>query len=206
MTQHNDLNYTLTMLQVEGIDAETADLMMNNPEASSQAHEVLGKLLNIFRNDTDILVQLDENIENIEYVNRILGSFLPQTLRANLANFEAAPVIYSRLLRARAIALSRIGERAKKEEREDDADIATILKRLSAYDSTTAVPAREMGGEQGVRIIPGAGTPSEAIEAYVRARIEQINPNYDFSSPKFKILLEKMKTANNIRVLGRVEA
>ncbi|MDQ7021593.1 MAG: hypothetical protein Q9M91_07295 [Candidatus Dojkabacteria bacterium] len=130
----------------------------------------------------NIDVGIDINEKELESINLQRTKAGESALNIDDFNVEVLYKITADLIKGRRVSFERMVSRAFELNREDDKSHAAVAKRLASYDNNTVQPARDMGGQGGVIIIPGAGSPEEAIEEYLKAQVIQRDPDYDFST------------------------
>ncbi len=219
-----------SLLHVEAVNKEIADLIMSNIEVSKRVYKFLGsklkaivkdptilkqgfvgnvfKLLEMDQNDKVTIKQNEEQIKKVgsAMLNDFRDLLIPYLLSAdnmleltkdmNDDDKNIALKIYTALADGRGTSIKQIADRFAQIMREDEGDVAAIAKRLASYDSDSAPAARDMGAI----VVPGKGTPSEAIEAMLTAMVLEKKPDYDITCDGFIKIVAMAKGIHETRV------
>lgn len=207
---HRGIKLQTSIVHVEAVDAEVAKLMQENPDITKKAYKKLGEKLKPIQQDAESIYpglttinrenlsseQKDQILKTIETMLTEKLSKIDERDDNQEENFKK---IYESLIKARTTPIKRSVSRGLVPNgRADDRNLAVILKRLISHDLSSAPAAMDMRAP----VIPGGGTPEEAIEALLYAQIRNINPEYNFESDAFKRLLGIAKRENYKKVYG----
>ncbi len=208
------VKFETALLHLEMVDEAGKFLLENNRELSSELAVGLGKMLEAMAPTLagfDVGQRMTAGADKGEVGRQMLqelGTRLETDLAEKLdvliaaqTDKEAAANIARTFINGMGKSLQRMAGRYKVEMRDDESKAASVLRRFGDYFKNS-IP---FVLEQGVEIIPALGTPHEAVEAYLKAKLRQYNPNYDFNSDEFGIVLAKVKEIHHNNVYPPVK-
>jgi len=212
------IKFETKVLHLEMVNEQGKSLLEQNRELAAVIGERLGKQLEALAKGglgdfKDVSARMQGFSEDMrgqigEEMLSELRTKLDEIVRpkikelvAGLQDEELSTRILLTLFGGMSESLLRMAGRFKKEKRDDESRPTSVLNRFGDYfkNSFTFVMRR------GIEIVPAIGTPEEAIEAMLRAKLRQADPDYDFAAAEFGIVLAKAQQIHRETVYGKIE-
>lgn len=220
------LEFNSRMIHLELVDEEGAKLLEGNRDLSAKVSAQLGSLLERYSKDDnvkglDIYAKLglkkgqpltDEMVKDIKSGGTEMLAGFGGQMAAFLAGsklditeidpdeVEIAETIFDTLKAGVGTSIGRIALRFGKQMRDDESNASSLTRRFAEHYKNS-MPAALLSNAE---IVPGGVAPEKAIEYMMKAKIKQINPDYDFSSEEFITLLNKGVEIHKETVYGKV--